>query len=481
MNDYISKPVRPQALAKVLEKWLMTLPGNDTQSSDDIAEDRISSLTVFDREALLNKLMDDEELLQTVIATFLEDLPKQLLRSAEFPEFNAIPILVVSATFSGEETTRITADLGANAFLPSPVDFRRFIETVRSLLKKDELPQDPLRVLIVEDSRTLAGMLKKKFKQNGYQADVASNLASALRIIDKEVFDVAVIDYHLPDGKGDKLLTRFKNFQPDLASIMMTTDPGPKLAFSWMQAGAAAYVHKPFDLDYLIELCSRTRRERSLLRIEALLEMRTQELQESEARWQFALEGAGDGVWDWNIITNRVYFSRQWKEMLGYDISEIGETFDEWDSRVHPDDKVSTYAELDRHHRGEVSVYKDAHRILCKNGSYKWILTRGKVIEWTEEGKPLRMIGTHSDISDQKEKEAEREHLISELKDALAEVKTLSGLLPICSFCKKIRDDKGYWNQLESYIRDHSEAEFSHSICRDCAKKHYPDFDFHED
>ena len=78
-----------------------------------------------------------------------------------------------------------------------------------------------------------------------------------------------------------------------------------------------------------------------------------------------------------------------------------------------------------------------------------------------------------------KEKEAEREHLISELKDALAEVKTLSGLLPICSFCKKIRDDKGYWNQLESYIRDHSEAEFSHSVCRDCAKKHYPEFDIY--
>jgi transcriptional regulator with GAF, ATPase, and Fis domain len=67
------------------------------------------------------------------------------------------------------------------------------------------------------------------------------------------------------------------------------------------------------------------------------------------------------------------------------------------------------------------------------------------------------------------------------VEEALAKVKKLSGLLPICSHCKKIRDDKGYWNQIENYIHEHSEAEFSHSICRECAKKHYPDFDIYED
>jgi len=70
---------------------------------------------------------------------------------------------------------------------------------------------------------------------------------------------------------------------------------------------------------------------------------------------------------------------------------------------------------------------------------------------------------------------------MQELKHTLLKVKTLSGLLPICAHCKKIRDDKGYWNQIESYIRDHSEAEFSHSICQDCAKKHYPDIDIYDD
>ena len=73
--------------------------------------------------------------------------------------------------------------------------------------------------------------------------------------------------------------------------------------------------------------------------------------------------------------------------------------------------------------------------------------------------------------------ERERDRVILELKKALARIKRLSGLLPICSYCKKIRDDKGYWNQLEAYIDSHSEAEFSHSICGDCVKEHYADFD----
>ncbi len=80
------------------------------------------------------------------------------------------------------------------------------------------------------------------------------------------------------------------------------------------------------------------------------------------------------------------------------------------------------------------------------------------------------------EIVERKRAEEERERLISELRDALAEVKALSGLLPICSSCKNIRDDKGYWNQIEAYIKDHSEAEFSHSICPECTKKLYPEF-----
>jgi len=130
-----------------------------------------------------------------------------------------------------------------------------------------------------------------------------------------------------------------------------------------------------------------------------------QALHESDARWQFALEGAGDGVWDWNAQTNRVFFSCQWKQMLGYSDEEIGDSLDEWQSRVHPDDLENTLAEVNLHLSGQSPVYISEHRVLCKDGTYKWILDRGKVIEWTKDGKPLRVIGTHKDIDHHKQME----------------------------------------------------------------------------
>ena len=90
-------------------------------------------------------------------------------------------------------------------------------------------------------------------------------------------------------------------------------------------------------------------------------------------------------------------------------------------------------------------------------------------------------VGTVRDISARKQDEAEKETLINDLQTALKEVRQLSGLLPICAHCKKIRDDKGYWNQIEAYIQRHSDAEFSHSVCEECAAKYYPDIDIYED
>lgn len=91
------------------------------------------------------------------------------------------------------------------------------------------------------------------------------------------------------------------------------------------------------------------------------------------------------------------------------------------------------------------------------------------------QGRIVKYVHVAKNITERKQMEEEREQLIAKLHKSLAEVKTLSGLLPICASCKKIRDDKGYWNQIELYIKKHSEAEFSHGICPDCAKKLYPE------
>ncbi|HPE56052.1 MAG TPA: PAS domain S-box protein [Bacteroidales bacterium] len=122
-------------------------------------------------------------------------------------------------------------------------------------------------------------------------------------------------------------------------------------------------------------------------------------LQESEARWKFALEGAGDGVWDWNIKTDKVYYSPQWKKMLGYEVDEISDNLYEWENRVHPDDIAPTTAEVEKYLKGLTPIYINKHRIKCKDGKYKWILDRGKIITYSKKGEPIRMIGTHTDIS----------------------------------------------------------------------------------
>ncbi|MEN6374669.1 MAG: PAS domain S-box protein [Smithella sp.] len=110
-----------------------------------------------------------------------------------------------------------------------------------------------------------------------------------------------------------------------------------------------------------------------------------------------------------------------------------------------------------------------------KDGSVRHVLITA-VARYDANGRIIGFQGTIRDITERRKIEEEREKLILELQEAISQVKILSGLLPICASCKKIRDDKGYWNQIESYIRDHSEAKFSHSICPDCAKRLYPEF-----
>ncbi|MEH2352709.1 diguanylate cyclase domain-containing protein [Nostoc sp.] len=128
-------------------------------------------------------------------------------------------------------------------------------------------------------------------------------------------------------------------------------------------------------------------------------------LKTSEERWQYALEGNGDGVWDLNAETNEVFFSRRWKEMLGFAEHEIGNTLSEWEQRVHSDDKARVYEEIIKHLSSETQQYVSEYRIKCKDGTYKWILDRGQVSSRAKNGFPLRMLGTHTDITERKRME----------------------------------------------------------------------------
>lgn len=130
-------------------------------------------------------------------------------------------------------------------------------------------------------------------------------------------------------------------------------------------------------------------------------------LKENQERWKFAIEGSNDGMWDYNYESGEVYRSTRWAELLGFKKEEISNSIEEWKDRVHPDDKERVEELLQKHFKKETESYVSEHRVLCKDGSYKWVLDRGKVIAWTENGKPKRVVGTKTDITKRKLAEEE--------------------------------------------------------------------------
>jgi diguanylate cyclase (GGDEF)-like protein/PAS domain S-box-containing protein len=130
-------------------------------------------------------------------------------------------------------------------------------------------------------------------------------------------------------------------------------------------------------------------------------------LRETEERWKLALESTGDGVWDWYVQDGREYYSKRYKEMYGYGDDKVWQEADDYHELVHPDDRDQLVEDQFAHFYGETAAYSNEHRVRCKDGSWKWVLSRGMVIARDAAGRPLRMIGTHTDISQRKESQAQ--------------------------------------------------------------------------
>lgn len=138
-----------------------------------------------------------------------------------------------------------------------------------------------------------------------------------------------------------------------------------------------------------------------------------------EVRWRAVLEATNQGVWDWDARTDKIYFSPVWKSMLGYAEDEIGDTLSEWESRLHPEDRESVLADVRRHLDGKTAYYENVHRVACKDGGYKWILDRGRIIERDAQGKPVRLIGTHTDVTESRRQKERLDRLAESLPGAL--------------------------------------------------------------
>ncbi len=202
-----------------------------------------------------------------------------------------------------------------------------------------------------------------------------------------------------------------------------------------------------------------------------------EDLKKSEKKLRDITASLGEGVLVVNTLGRLVFMNPEAERLLGWTVSELGGK--ELHDMIHcrKEDGSSLPAE----ECPSLKVMKTGERAVVDNDVF--LRKDGTLLPVSYISAPIIEGGTVTaaviafrDITQRKQIEAEREMLIIDHMEALSKIKTLSGMLPICASCKRIRDDDGYWNQIESYIRDHSDAEFSHSICPECAQRIYPEF-----
>ena len=195
-------------------------------------------------------------------------------------------------------------------------------------------------------------------------------------------------------------------------------------------------------------------------------------LHESEARWKLALESTGDGVWDWNLVTGKEYLSRSMRAMFGFGDEASKDLPLELDQRTHPDDVAQMLADRQAHFEGRLPVYRNEHRIRCRDGHWKWVLSRGMVIQRDEDGRPQRMVGTHTDITEIRHAEAQQRALEAQLRESqkMEAIGTLAGgvahdfnnlLAAILGNLALAREDVG-----EDHVAQESLAEINRAAIR---------------
>ena len=199
-------------------------------------------------------------------------------------------------------------------------------------------------------------------------------------------------------------------------------------------------------------------------------------LKHDDTIFEFLQLGSLDGVWYWDLETQTdEWMSPRFWELLGFNPAEKQHLATEWQDLIFPDDLQVAIENFNKHCADPNHPYDQTVRYHHKNGSTIWVRCRGIAIR-DETGKPVRMLGAHTDLTALKRAEEDLQKTNEELRNALSEIKVLRGILPICSNCNKIRDDKGYWERVESYISNRTDVQFSHGICPECMKELYPEF-----
>ena len=265
------------------------------------------------------------------------------------------------------------------------------------------MEQSPIRVLLVEDNPGDARLVDnylRRAEHPRFSLERVDRLGKGLERLQDGGIDVVLLDLTLPDSQGEETFERALAAAPDMPIIVMTGIDDTGLALKAVGDGAQDYlVKRQVDTPLLVRS------------IRYAIERKHFEEQKrvSEERYALAVDGANDGVWDWDLSTDEIYFSTRWKSLIGFQGQELTGGVEEWFDRVHPDDVDRLRKEIQIHLNGRTRHFESEHRIEHRDGAYRWVLSRGLAVR-EESGPPHRMAGSLTDIHARKMTEQQLLH-----------------------------------------------------------------------
>jgi diguanylate cyclase (GGDEF)-like protein/PAS domain S-box-containing protein len=246
-------------------------------------------------------------------------------------------------------------------------------------------------ILVVDDEEMNRDMCSRRLQRSGFSASVAASGSEALQMLEGTRYDLVLLDQMMPEMCGLEVLKvlRQKYSASELPVIMVTAvTEGSRIAEA-LDLGANDYVTKPVDFTV------------ALARIRSQL-LRTEvhgAIQRSEERYALAARGSNEGLWDWDLIRNEIYFSPSWKSLVGYGEDELQTSPQVWLSRVHPQDRERFQFAIQEHLSGRTPTLQCEFRIRHRDETYRWVSVRGVAVR-SADGSPTRMVGSQSDVTE---------------------------------------------------------------------------------
>ncbi|MCG8368199.1 MAG: EAL domain-containing protein [Pseudanabaenales cyanobacterium] len=233
----------------------------------------------------------------------------------------------------------------------------------------------------------------------------AERFDEALTVLEANTFDVVLLDLHLPDGQGLDLIKQLKKLAPQTPIVVLTGLQSQTVAMAALQEGAQDYLVKSdtFSPTRLAQLGYIDVGNLLVQRLRYAIERAelTKQLEISQERYALAVQGANDGIWDWDLKHHRVYYSLRWQSLLGLQDDRIGDSPDEWLSRIHPHDRERFEQQFQEHLGCRQQQFHCEYRIRHKDGDYRWVLTRGMAL-WGPTGIAYRIAGSQTDMTTRK-------------------------------------------------------------------------------